>query len=89
MIDTKWRRLGDPGDPPEVETAGDGGGFLHYSFDDERDEVTVTCPDCGCTGVRPYQLEPGQDWPTLEHEHDCQVLTLMERVATQGGLLGN
>ena len=89
MIDTKWRRRGDPGDPPEVETAGDGGGFLHYSFDDERDEVTVTCPDCGNSCVTPCQPEPGQDGPTLEHESDCQLLTFIESFENHGGLIGN
>ena len=60
---------------------GAGTSMLHYSFDDERNEVTVTCPGCGCTSVTPNQSEPGQQVMTLEHESDCAMLTLIESVA--------
>lgn len=92
MIGTDWRwLLGDLDDPSAARrriVLPGASSLLHYSFDDERDEVTVTCPGCGCSSVTPYHPEPGQDGPTLEHEWDCQVLTLIESV-NQGGLFGN
>ncbi len=61
-----------------------GSGLLQSSFDDERNELTWTCPGCGCTCV----TAPGREAPTMEHEYFCEVLTLMESV-NQGGLFGN
>ena len=59
---------------------GAGTSMLHYSFNDERHEVTVTCRGCGCTVVTRNQ--PGQQVMTLEHESDCQVLTVIESVVS-------
>ena len=59
---------------------GAGTSMLHYSFDEERDEVTVTCPGCRCTWVTSCLPEPGPKGLTLEHESDCQFLTLIESV---------
>ena len=64
-------------DGPLFVVPGPGMSMFHYSFDDERNEVTMTCRGCGCTAVAP--TEPlGLQEMTLEHESDCQVLTLIE-----------
>ena len=64
---------------------GVGSSFLRYSFDEDRDELTVTCPVCRCTGVTPCHPEPGQDGPTLQHEWDCRLLRLIESFENHGG----
>ena len=63
---------------------GVGTSMLHYSFDDERNELTVTCRGCGCTSVT-----PNQQVMTLEHESDCQVLTLIESLGEQWAVAWN
>ena len=68
---------------------GPGTSLLHYAFDEERAEVTVTCRGCGCTSVTPTQPEPGQQVMTLEHESDCQVLTLIESMGEQWAVAWN
>ena len=65
---------------------GAGTSLLSRSFDEERNEMTVTCSGCGCSFVA--SARPGAAEVTLEHEADCQVLTLIESV-NQGGLIGN
>jgi hypothetical protein len=66
---------------------GVGTSLLSCSFDEDRDEVTVTCPGCQAYYVAPVQS--GVAERTLEHEHDCQLLTLIESFVNQGGLNGN
>ena len=51
--------------------------FLKYAFDKRRNQLMVTCPGCGCSVVASDQQGEG---PTLGHEPDCPVLTLIERV---------
>ena len=60
---------------------GDGTSFLSCSFDGERDEMKLTCPACGCSDV--VSAAAGLAALTLEHEHDCQLLTLIENLASQ------
>lgn len=57
---------------------GAGTSLLSYSFDEDRNQLMVTCPGCGRTFVAADQQGEG---PTLGHEPDCQVLKLLERVA--------
>ena len=64
-----------------------GTSLMRYSFDEEKDEVTVTWPGCGGSFVA--SAEPGASEWTLEHEHDCHLLTFIESVANQGVLNGN
>ena len=66
---------------------GVGCSLLRYKFDDEREELTVTCPSCGGSYVRPYESEPGQEWQTLEHEPDCPVMMLIVSFENQAGEL--
>ncbi len=61
---------------------GAGTSLLSYSFDDERDEMTVTCPGCGCSFVSSAQS--GAAEATLEHEHDCRLLALIESLENHG-----
>ena len=58
---------------------GRGTHLLRYSFDEERDEVTVTCPGCLCSYIA--SARPGAVTKTLEHEADCQVLTRIESLS--------
>ncbi len=64
---------------------GAGTSLLKYSFDEERDEVTVTCSGCQCTYVGSAQ--PGMRGVALEHEPDCPVLMLIESFQNHGGTL--
>ena len=66
---------------------GVGSSLLRYSFDDEREEVTETCPSCGGSYVTPYEPEHGQVDPTLEHEPDCPVLMLVVSFENQAGVM--
>ena len=66
---------------------GAGTSLLNCSLDKERNEMTVMCPGCGCTYVA--SGEPGVAEVTLEHEHECRVLTLMESFGNQGVLYGS
>ena len=66
---------------------GVGSSLLRYSFDDEREEVTGTCSSCGGSWVIPYDPEPGQDEPTLEHEPDCPVMMLIVSFENQAGVM--
>ena len=62
---------------------GVGSSLLRYSFDDEREIVTATCPRCESYDT-PYDSEPGREWPTLWHEPDCPVLMLIENFNNRG-----
>ena len=65
---------------------GPGTSLLKYSFDEERKEMTVTCPGCQCSYVASAQ--PGVREVALEHEHDCPWLALIESFGNQGVLHG-
>ena len=64
---------------------GAGTSLMRYSFDEERNEMTVTCPGCQCAYTG--SAEPGTRSVALEHEADCPVLMFIESFQNHGGTL--